>query len=64
MASSAARSPVSLHSGDGFFPAHSCHFSFAEADPGKEQVDEISRQRLWGRLGRAAWQAILSSSSV
>jgi hypothetical protein len=41
--SSAARSPVALHSGDSFFFAHSCHLSFAKADSREEQVDEIGR---------------------
>src|SRR6204780_3216347 len=54
MAVSAAGSPVSLHSGDGFFFAHSCHVSFAKPDLHKKQVDEISRKRLRGGLGRAA----------
>ena len=54
MAVSAADSPVSLHSGDGFLFAHSCHVSFAKPDSRKKQVDEISRKRLRGRFGPAA----------
>ena len=54
MVVSAAGSPIPLHSGDGFFSAHSCHFGFAKADSRKKQVDEISRKRLRRRLGRTA----------
>jgi hypothetical protein len=40
---SASLRPVALHSGDGFFFAHSCHFGFAEADSREEQMDEVGR---------------------
>ena len=51
MVVSAAGGPISLHSGDGFFFAHNCHFGFAKADSRKKQVDEISRKRLRGGSG-------------